>query len=239
MENGAECIPRPTKTESLQAIKRLKPILGCRYNVFTYALNQDIVDANGKVDDFRGLFFIVGSFNTRKEAEEHINDLFIKTKHTDFHIAEYGQPIRIETHTDASNISKVYVDTDNKIKKIESERYEKDKEIYEKQIKLGQDIAKECEDEYDKDHIEHYKRQCYLAIKNRTKYETYKQEMENTYKNYEMRKKEAKDHYLRHPEHEEQWLAYFKDKLTERGELALYNEVISGWTKYRNEILDI
>lgn len=236
---GVETIPPPSKIEGLQAITKLRPITGCKYCVYTYALNKDIINSDGKVDDFRGMFFIVGCFDSKKEAEDHIKDLIIKTKHSNFYISEYGKPIRIETNIDSSNISKIYVDNNNKIKEMENEKYKQDKEFYEKQIKLGQDINKECEDECDLNHIEHFKRQCYLCIKNKTMYETHKKNMETSLENYKKREILVREHYEKHPEHEKQWLEYLKEKLQERGELALYNTIEKGYEQYRDEILGL
>jgi len=236
---GAKSIPPPSKIEGLQAITKLRPISGCRYCVYTFALNQDIIDANGKVDDFRGMFFILGTFDNKTEAENHMEELMIKTKHHEFYIAEYAKPIRISTVVDSSNVSRIYVDNMNKIKKMESEQYQRDKELYEKQIKIESDIVQEEKDEYDEDHIDHFKRQCWLAIKNKTKYESIKEEMEKSLSNYEKNVANIREHYAKHPEHEKQWLSYLKSRLTERGELKLYNNIELGYEKYRDEILGI
>lgn len=236
---GSESIPPPCKIEGLQAITKLKPISGCRYGVYTYALNKDIVDKDGKVDDFRGMFFLLGTFDKKTDAENHLKDLMIKTKHSEFYISEYGKPIRISTDIDTSNISKVYVDNNNKIKELESEQYKKDKEIYEKKMKLENDIVQEAENEFDPNHIDHFQRQCYLALKNKTTYENYKDIMKKALKNYEKNVISIREHYKNHPEHEEQWLPNLKEKLTERGELNMYNMIESGYEKYRDELLGI
>lgn len=236
---GPTELPPPSKVEGLQAITRLKPIKKSQYCVYTYALNKDIVNSDGKVDDFRGMFFILGCFGSKTKAEEHVKELMLTTKHEQFYISEYGKPIRIETETNTDNISRIHIDTDNKIKELESEQYKKDREIYEKRIKLCNDVSKEAEEECNPDHIEHFKRQCYLAIKNRSIYEGYKNEYDTSFANYEKRKDLVRDHYKRHPEHEQQWLPYLKEKLTERGELMLYNTIESGYEKYRSDLLGL
>jgi len=235
---GAESIPPPSKIEGLQAIVKLKPLAECRFNVFTYALNQDIVDKDGNIDDFRGMFFIVGSFATKNKAEKHLEDLILKTKHHEFYIAEYGKPIRIETKIDSSNISRIYVDNNNEIKKLETEQYKRDKEAYEKRIKIEKDIVKETENEYDKNHIDHFQRQCTLAIKNKIAYETHKLNMEKSLSNYDKNLVELREHYKNHPEHEEQWLPNLKEKLQERNELCMYNMIESNYEKFRDEFLE-
>lgn len=235
----AESIPPPSKIESLQAITKLPPTPGCEFCVYTFALNKDIVDANGKVDDFRGMFFILGTFDTLKKAEDHIKNLIIKTGHSEFYCAKYGKPIPIQTKIDGSNVSKIHVDADNKIKELETEKYKENKELYEKQIKLEKDLTKETKDEYDRDHIEHFKRQCYLAIKSKSTYETRKKEMDKSLDDYNKNVAQIREHYAKHPEHEVQWLPYLKDKLTERGELNMYNIIASSYEKYRDELLGI
>lgn len=243
MENktvvGSETIPPPSKIEGLQAITKLRPKSGCRYCVYTFALNQDIIDKDGKVDDFRGMFFILGSFDKKEDAENHMEELMIKTKHAEFYISEYGKPIRISTQIDTSNISKVYVDNNNKIKQLETEQYKKDKEMYEKRVKLENDIVKEAENEYDSDHVDHLQRQCYLALKHKVTCETRKQEMEKSTENYEKNLVAIREHYAKHPEHEKQWLPNLKEKLIERNEMPLYNIIESNYQKYRDELLGI
>ena len=106
---GAESIPPPSKIEGLQAITKLRPKLGQKYYVYTYALNQNIIDENGKIDDFRGMFFILGEFYDKKEAEAEVRKLIVKTKHHEFYVSEYAKPIRIQTEIDTSNISKIFI----------------------------------------------------------------------------------------------------------------------------------
>ena len=236
---GSETIPPPSKIQGLQEITKLRPISGCRYCVYTFALNQNILDENGKIDDFRGMFFILGSFDNKKEAEDHMKNLMIKTKHHEFYISEYGKPIRIETVTDTSNISKVYIDNNNKIKQIETEQYKRDKEMYEKRIKLENDIVQEAENEFDPDHIDHFQRQCYLALKNKATYESKKQEAEKSLSNYEKNVIELREHYIKYPDHEKNWLPNLKEKLTMRGELPMYNIIESNYSKFRDELLGI
>lgn len=236
---GSESIPPPSKVEGLQAITKLRPISGCKYGVYTYALNKDIIDKDGKVDDFRGVFFLLGTFDEKTDAENHVKNLMIKTKHSEFYISEYGKVIRIETNIDTSNISKVYFDSNNKIKQLETEQYMKDKEIYEKKMKLENDIVQEAENEFDPNHIDHFQRQCYLALKNKVNYETKKIEMEKILNNYEKNIKSIREHYTAHPEHEGQWLPNLKNKLQERGEVNMYTMIESNYSKYRDELLGL
>ena len=49
----------------------------------------------------------------------------------------------------------------------------------------------------------------------------------------------VRDHYTRHPEHEAQWLPYFKEKLAERGELDLYNGIEVAYKELRDELLGL
>jgi hypothetical protein len=236
---GPESIPPPSKIEGLQAITKLKPISECRYCVYTYALNQNIIDENGKVDDFRGMFFILGTFDTKTAAENHLKDLVIETKHREFYISEYAKPIRIETNIDSSNISKIYVDSQNKIKQLETEQYRKDKELYERKVKIGNDIVQETENEFDVDHIDHFQRHCDLALKAKLSHEIYKQNTEKALSNYEKHVKVIREHYDKHPEHEEKWLPNLKEKLQERGEIPMYNIIESNYEKYRSDLLGL
>lgn len=230
----------PRKLETLQAIMKLPRKDNLRYYVFAQVNNKDVIDKDGKIDDFRGIHFSLGGFQTKKEADQEIKNLMIKTGHPDFYLSEYATPTPITVvGGNSDNITKIYVDTNNKIKELETAMYQESKELYEKNVKIKNDITKEGKDECDPDNIEYFKHQCYLAIKCKQKYEQKKKELELIENSYNEKLKLIQEHYQKYPEHEEQWLPLFKEKLTERGELKFYDSIEQGYKLYRDEILGI
>jgi hypothetical protein len=133
----------------------------------------------------------------------------------------------------------VPVDMKGKLIELESAQYKRENEAYERRAKLEQDITKEAEEETDPDNIEHFKRQCYLAIKNRANYQIHTKEANIAWENYKKREANVREHFSRHPEHETQFLPYFKQKLHERGEQDLYNMIETAYQEIRQELLNL
>ncbi len=237
--SGIKLVGQPLKVNSLQSIMRLQPLKGSEWCVYAYVLNRDVVDKDGNVDDMRGMIFPLGSFRDRDEAEQHAKNVISITGHQGVVVAKYGCAIPLTTNIDHKTILNVPLDTRGKILKFESDQYKRDMEIYEKKVKEEDERIREAEEEWDIDSIEHFKRQCYLAIKNKSKYDELKKEMEMAHSMYEKRKSLVKDHYDRHPDHEASWLEYLKSKLIERGELDLYNDIESSYLSLRDDLLDL
>lgn len=224
--------------QGLQNIIKLKPEAGCEWNVYSYVINKDIIDEHGKVDDLRGLIFPLGSFDTLQKAENHAKNIIEKTGYSKVVVAKYGIPIQLSTKSDVSIIETVPVDINGKIINLESKAYEEQQEIYQKKIKYEQELKEECELECDINHIEHYKRIAYLTIKHYVNYLNLKKQLEEIESIYQKRKLELNDHLKLHPEHEKDFLPYFKEKLMKRGEEALYSFIETNYNKYKYLFLD-
>lgn len=235
----SDTIPQPSNIHSLRAIMKLQPRPGCEWCVMAYALNADILNDKGDLDDFYGMTFCLGGFSNRNEAEQHAKTIIASTGHPAVSVVRYGFPMRLETKCKTSDAIEVYVNEDKEIVELESQQYRKEKEEYEKRIKLSEELTQEAEAETDVHHIEHFKRQCYLAIKHKTMINYHTSELDKLTSVYEKCKNAVFTHYKEHPEHEEQWLPYLKEKLLERGELPLYNTLEAGYKLLRNELLGL
>lgn len=229
--------PTLVNRNTLQSLVRLRGPQGSDWCVFAFVLNHDIVDKEGKIDDLRAMIFPLGSFGDQERAEKHAKSIIELTGHAGIIVARYAQAVPLTAKFDANNVVEVLVDNKGKLIELESAQYKHEREEYERRIKREKEIAKEAEEETDRNSIEHFKRQCYLAIKDRATYEYHKQQMEEARANYKKRETAIREHYRRHPEHEAQWLPYTKQKLTERGEEALYTTLETGYTKLREELL--
>jgi hypothetical protein len=49
----------------------------------------------------------------------------------------------------------------------------------------------------------------------------------------------VREHFKTHPDHEKNWLSYFKEKLEERGEAQIYDGIESAYLELRNELLGL
>jgi hypothetical protein len=236
---GGETIPPPRRVNSLQSIMKLRPLNGCQWSTIAYVLNRDMIKPDGTLDDLHAVIFPLGSFYDQDKAEEHAKNVIAITGHPGVIAARYGAPVKLTTQFDPENVVEVALDPKGRIIELESAQYKREKEEYEKRVKIERDIMKEAEEENDLDSIEHFKRQCFLAIKNRSSYQVHTKEAETAWQNYKKREMAVREHYARHPEHEAEWLPYLKEKLTERGELALYNGMEVAYGELRDELLGL
>src|SRR5436853_2342667 len=236
---AGDTIHPPAKVNSLQALIRLRPKHGHEWCVLAFVLNRDIIKQDGTLDDLYGMVFLLGSFKEQTDAEEHAKNIIALTGHPFVIPVRYAYPFRLSTQFDPATVTEVSVDTKGKLIELESADYKRQRQEFEKRVKIERDIMKEAEEETDPDSIEHFKRQCYLAIKNRSVYNKHCKEAEVALQNYRKRESAVRDHYNRHPEHEEQWLPYLKEKLIERGEMDLYNGLANAYKEIREEILGL
>ena len=236
---AGETIPVLPKVNSLQALSRLKPKKGSEWNTIAFALNRDIIDKDGKVDDLYGMIFSLGSFDDQEKAENHAKNVISLTGHPGVIVAKYGCAVPLSSKFDPNNVVDVPVDLKGKMINLESSQYKHDKETFEKRVKQEKEMVQEAEDETDINHIEHFKRQCFLAIKNRANYQMHQKQAEEYWNSYKKRETNVREHFKTHPEHEQNWLSYFKEKLEERGEAQIYDGIESAYLELRNELLGL
>ena len=233
---GSETVPPPKRVNSLQAITRLRPKKGSEWCTFAFVLNRDMIKEDGTLDELHAVVFPLGGFSERHQADEHAKNVIAITGHPAVISAQYGTPVKLTTKFDPEVVTEVTL-SNGKIIELESAQYKRETEEYENRVKQERELVKEAEDETDKDNIEHFKRQCYLAIKNRSTYEVASKQAEEAWKNYKKREEAVRDHFTRHPEHEKEWLPYLKQKLAERGEMKLYSGIEAAYSEIRDELL--
>lgn len=236
MEVAAELAPRPTIVESMQNIMKLPVERGNDWNVYAYTINKDIIH-EGKVDDLRAVVFPLGSFYDKDQAEKHAKHIMVQTKHPHIVVGRYGLPIKITTNPDTDIVETVTMDLKGKIMKMESDEHRDQMIAYEKKLQYEKDLMKETELEMSVNDLEHYKRYAYLCVKNYTVYLELKKKSEEMFNEFEKNQKILKQHLLAHPEHEEAFLPYFKEKLLSRGEEELYLRIEYAYNKYKDIII--
>jgi len=236
---AGDTFPPLPKVNSLQALMRLRPKRGSEWCTFAFVLNRDMLQSDGSLDDLHAVVFPLGAFDDQAKAEEHAKNIISITGHPGVVAARYGAPVPLATKFDPQTVVEVPVDVKGRLIELESAQYKREREQYEQRIKRERDIMKEAEEETDPDNIEHFKRQCYLAIKNRATFQMHSREADSAWQNYKKREMMVRDHFTRHPEHEKQWLPYLKEKLTERGELDLYYGIENAYTELKDELLGL
>lgn len=235
---GATSVPPPSQVNSLQALTRLRAKRGSEWCTFAFVLNRDMIQPDGTLDDLHAVVFPLGSFSDQEASDEHAKNVIAITGHKGVISARYGYPVKLTTKFDPEAVTEVYVDN-GRIVELETQQYKREVEEYEKRIKQEQELVKEAEDETNPDSIEHFKRHCYLAIKNRASYNVHRKEADSAWNSYKKREAALRDHFARHPEHEKEWLPYLKQKLAERGELNLYTGIEAAYSEIREELLGL
>ena len=228
----------PPKNDSLHSLMRLSLPARCpKYCVFAYALNRDIIN-NGVLDDLYGVIFYLGSYSDYEAAKNRAREIIEITKHPGVIVCTHGVPVPLTDIKDTNRIEQVKLDDNGKLIELENQQFRKEKEIYEKQAKLKKSMSLEIADEMDPDHIEYFKRQCYLAIQTRSMYEYHKAKADEALKSYEQYKSLLLACYIKHPDYEERWLPYLKEKLEARGEDKLYDTISNEYPKIRTELFN-
>lgn len=235
---GGETIPPPPRVNSLQALTRLRAKKGSEWCTFAFVLNRDMIKEDGTLDDLHAVVFPLGAFSEQKQAEEHAKNIIAITGHPIVMAAPYGSPVRLSTTLDPQATTQVRVEN-GRIVELETAQYKREQEEYERRMKQDRDMVKEANEETDPNSIEHFKRQVYLAIKNRASYQVHTREADSAWQNYKKREMAVRDHFARHPEHEQNWLPYLKQKLAERGEMNLYNGIEAAYIEIRDELLGL
>jgi hypothetical protein len=236
---AGDIVPPLRKVNSLQALMRLRPKRGCEWGVLAFSLNRDMIQPDGTLDDLHGVVFSLGSFDEVEKAEEHAKKIIEITGHPAVIPVRYGYPLRLSPKFDPAAVTEVPVDIKGRLINLESAQYKREQEEYELRIKQEREMIQEAEEESNPDSIEHFKRQCFLAIKNRSKFQLHSKEADTAWADYKKREAAVREHYARHPEHETQWLKYLKTKLKERGEISLYYAMREAYKELREELLGL
>jgi hypothetical protein len=198
-----------------------------------------MIRPDGSLDDLHAMVFPLGAFDDEAKASEHAKNIISITGHPGVIAARYGTPVHLTSKFDPNIVTEVAIDPKGRLIELESAQYRHERAEYERRAKQERDIMKEAEDETDPDSIEHFKRQCFVAIKNRSAFQLHSKEAETAWENYKKRETAVREHFARHPEHEKEWLPYLKEKLTERGELNLYLGIEAAYKEIRDEILGL
>lgn len=239
MQVAGNIAPPVRKINSLQALARLRPKRGNEWCTFAFVLNRDMIKSDGTLDELHAVVFMLGAFDDQKLAEEHAKNVIAITGHPGVIAAPYGSPVPLTIKFNPQAVVEVPVDLSGKLIELESSQYKRENEEYERRVKIEHDIMKEAEEETDPDNIEHFKRQCYLAIKNKCNYYNHRHEADVAFENYKKREAIVRDHYTKYPDHERDWLPYLKKKLAERGEISLYDNIEAAYKEIREELLGL
>lgn len=235
-ESASSQSPVPTLLKSMQKIMQSPLELAANWMVLAYAINKDVVQPDGTLDDLRAVIFPLGSFVTEQAATAHAMKIMEETGHPYIKVVHYGQPAPITTKpADAITVA---VDLKGKIIDMEKQEFNEQKKLYEDRQKAEQELMLEVDNELDNNHWEHFKRAVFLALQNYTDYLRSQKQMENFLIKYKQHRVILNAHYQQYPEHEKEFLPRLKNKLISRGEEQLYTWIESAYEVYRSQLLD-
>lgn len=238
MEEFVNSKPKPVLLSALQKTIQLNAPRGQEWCIFTYALNRDMITPEGTVEKDYGVIIPLGSYGDYEQAVKKAKKIIETTGNEMVMVARYACAVKLTTEQDVRVVEKVNVDTKGKLVKLDRERYEKDKEIYEESTRRERELMEEINNECDIEHIEYFKRQCYMAIKYEANIKHKREEMENSIKEYEKIKNELIRLNESHPEYKNEWLEMLKGRLVERGESELYKAVEEGYNRIKDELFE-
>src|SRR4029078_1646583 len=185
--------------DSLKKLVALTSLTGKEWCVYSYILNND------DKEELKGLFFILGCFDTYQNAEKHVFYIIEQTGCNRVGIARYSAAIELKNNNEATEVA---VDLKGKIIKFENQMFEEEKKRAEQKKLRDQEMIEECERECDVNHIEHFKRNVYLTLKHLSMIDDYQNKIEELKILVDKRKSIVADHYLNYPTHETEFLPY-------------------------------
>ena len=226
--------------DSIKALMKLKPPSGQDYSIFAYALNKDMISSDGSVDDFYGIVIPLGNY-TEEKAMGRAKDIIGMTGHDAIIVCKTGMPFKLSKNLKPEDrkVINVDVDTKGKLVSLSKQKELEEKARLDEKERIENEILKEKEDELDPDNIEHFRHQCYLAIKNKASCIYYQQQVDKMSIAYQNRRDKVRDHYKRHPEHEPQFLDFLEKKLKSRGEDNIFIAMKAGYDEIRDDLLGI
>lgn len=219
---------QPNKVECLKNISKLE---SNTYSVFVYVLSEEIESK----EDIYGFLWPLGEFSKKSKANKYAKKVIEKTQCPWVTVAKTNMPFALTLKP--TEVSEVKLDEKGKLIQIEDELYKKEIETFKKQEQLKKEIEEEIKEEQNETSIEYFKREAYMAIKHKFALEKAKKEFEFHSSNYEIKIKNLRNNYRQFPEHEQQFLEFYKNKLSSRDELPLYHEIENGYQVIRNDIV--
>ena len=211
---GISYTKRPTheNVNSLKSLCQLAPPKGQENDwvVCGFALNQAICRKDLTPDNEYGLFILLGYYPTevlaRKRAE-HIT----KTTGARVCITKFCHWAEWKLLSDSEYTTMIKEDVGGKLAEYDEQEFRRQQEKYKKKYEEEKAILHEQEKEVDPEDIAHYKQQWILAIQNFARLKMYHKKVASIEETYQHHIQKIRNHYTRHPNHDEEWLEYLKD----------------------------
>lgn len=222
---------------TFKKLMKIKPLPDQKYCVISYFLldPQSIVDPNNKNKSY-GMWTFLGAFGTQKEAIKYAEKVILETQHSMVFATSsctWEDLTTVDNHKDTLWVS---TDTDAKLRKQHEKEYNEEINKIKLKEELDEELEAEMELEQDINSLEYYTRNWYLAIKNKSIIEDYKNKLDSMQKNFQMRIDNIKKSELSHPDYRTKWLPILKSKLSRRNEGSIYNSIEMGFNIIKDSL---
>nr|QBK90710.1 MAG: uncharacterized protein LCPAC201_00110 [Pithovirus LCPAC201] len=209
----------------------IDPEPGQNFLVLVYLLQ------NPPHDGVHGSMFPVAVYSTRQQAERKSAQLCSR-HHVD--------SVRIYLMTDWNDINEKcpigrvkYATSDSNLVSLQDINHQKKVDQYKEEVKLRDQIEEEHLRSDKSGTIEHYQYSWYRAVKHKSKIEYLQRQLTETEKSYQKSIEAIREDFKLKPSLDQSWLPDLETKLVKRKEEDVYNAIVSGYTKLRDEILEI
>lgn len=206
-----------------------------KFTVYAYFLTDEkIIKETG----IYGYHIQLGNYETRKEANKVVNEIIQQTGHKLIYSAPICSWQEINSTIDNERTKWITENGKKNLKQQQQKEIMYEQEMIKKREKINKEISEEKDKELDKTTIEHYTHNWYLAIRNYSMIEYYKDKLNKIEEKFNNRVKNIKEQYSKQPEYEKKWLDVLKEKLKNRDEENIYELIKTGYETLKSKIIN-
>lgn len=185
-----------------------------------------------------------GSFGRKEDAVKEVQKLMKVSSHRRYHIVKYAVPEFVTRTVKESQIKEVMFDHEGKIiEQMESDVHKKDEESLKQHEKTVKTIEDYTNDSYNPDHVAHFERNLYTLIKCKDRLTLLQKDIESTQVIHDNCLTHLREHFSKHPEHENEWETYMKLRLECTGcntnSTPLVTKIVESYSNQRDTILNL
>ena len=235
-----ESYPINKAVNTYRILENLDVPYGQQYVVYSYFAYKE-----PRNDGSIGKQVFLGAYPTPEKAMMRVDEIMKKTGHPLLYATEACMWEDIDTDPrKVENRDKTrHLRLEKKSKKDLELQYEKDVKEWKIKKEKRENLTKELEEddilEKDPTTVEHYAKNWYTCILNKSQYEYHKGQAEQFLNVFNKRKEKIQDQYRKDPSVDDKWLPLYKTKLENRGETHVFEAMEKGYQLLKDEILKL
>jgi len=209
-----------TPTEALNKLKVINGDAEGEYAVLIYYINRDLVPNDGTNPPL-GVVFPCGYFNRQKDAIEERDRLSSKLGAHSVVVCPTNRPFALRASPTNETITYSYKESDSVDKINESIKRAK-----ERKCQIDAEVEKEVEERDDINSMSYLVNKIYLTVSSLSRAQSMREQADKCQRVHEENFKLVLDHFENHPEHRSTWEEQLNERLTNRGEFVLRDNII-------------